>query len=163
MVFQEPPADDHFLDFRGALAEMMELVGRLYGEVAQIRRQPRPGLIDALVNASINGAAPTDEDITGALVLLISGGFDTTTALTAHTLEWLSDHFSERARLSRERDTLLDSATEEFLRYYTPAPGNGRTISADCEIAGRASRKASGCGCHGRWPTVTRGSSRTQS
>jgi cytochrome P450 len=38
--------------------------------------------------------------------------------------------------LSRERDTLLDSATEEFLRFYTPAPGDGRTISADCEIAG---------------------------
>ena len=32
--------------------------------------------------------------------------------------------------------TLLDSATEEFLRFYTPAPGDGRTISADCEIAG---------------------------
>lgn len=43
---------------------------------------------------------------------------------------------AERDRLSRERDTLLDSATEEFLRFYTPAPGDGRTFSADCEIAG---------------------------
>src|SRR6202044_2827865 len=42
----------------------------------------------------------------------------------------------ERARLSASRDALLDSATEEFLRFYTPAPGDGRTISADCEIAG---------------------------
>ena len=47
------------------------------------------------------------------------------------------EHPSERERLSRERDTLLDSATEEFLRYFTPAPGDGRTISADCEIAGQ--------------------------
>ena len=35
-----------------------------------------------------------------------------------------------------ERDTLLDSATEEFLRFFTPAPGDARTITADCEIAG---------------------------
>ena len=31
---------------------------------------------------------------------------------------------------------LLDPATEEFLRFYTPAPGDGRTISADVEIDG---------------------------
>ena len=43
---------------------------------------------------------------------------------------------TRRASLSRERDTLLNSATEEFLRFYTPAPGDGRTISADCEIGG---------------------------
>ncbi|MEU9025838.1 cytochrome P450 [Actinomadura sp. NPDC048394] len=30
----------------------------------------------------------------------------------------------------------MDSATEEFLRFYTPAPRDGRTISADCEVAG---------------------------
>jgi cytochrome P450 len=70
------------------------------------------------------------------MALIIGGGFDTTTALSAHALEWLSEHPDQRDRLSRERDTLLDSATEEFLRFYTPAPGDGRTISADCEIAG---------------------------
>jgi cytochrome P450 len=114
---------------------MMEVYGRLYAAVAEFRRQPRPGLIDALVNANINGQAPTDEQIVGALVLLIGGGFDTTTALTAHALEYLGENPGERERLSREGDTLLDSATEEFLRFYTPAPGDGRTISADCEIA----------------------------
>jgi cytochrome P450 len=38
--------------------------------------------------------------------------------------------------LSRERDTLLNAATEEFLRYYTPAPGDGRTFSDDVEVEG---------------------------
>lgn len=70
------------------------------------------------------------------LALIIGGGFDTTTALTAHAVEWLSLHPGERERLSQERDLLLDSATEEFLRYYTPAPGNGRTIAEDCTVAG---------------------------
>jgi cytochrome P450 len=70
------------------------------------------------------------------LNLLIGGGFDTTTALTAHALEWLSQHPDERARLSRDRDTLLNSATEELLRYFTPAPGDARTVSEDMELGG---------------------------
>jgi cytochrome P450 len=75
-------------------------------------------------------------EILGMLGLVIGGGFDTTTALTAHSLEWLSEHPDQREQLSRERDGLLDPATEEFLRFFTPAPGDGRTFSDDVEIEG---------------------------
>ncbi|HEX3711942.1 MAG TPA: cytochrome P450 [Trebonia sp.] len=109
----------------------------LYGHFTQIKASPRPGMIDALARATINGKSPDDMELVGVLTLLIGGGFDTTTALTAHALEWLSEHPQERARLSAERDALLNPATEEFLRFFTPAPGDGRTISADCEIAGQ--------------------------
>jgi cytochrome P450 len=113
----------------------MTMMENLAASLAEIRGNPRPGLVDALVRAEINGERQPDSELLGVLGLLIGGGFDTTTALTAHALEWLSENPAERDRLSRERDTLLDSATEEFLRFYTPAPGDGRTISADCEIA----------------------------
>jgi cytochrome P450 len=115
--------------------QSIEMSMRLYQAILEIRGKPRPGLIDALIHATINGEAPGDAEITGVLGLLIGGGFDTTTALTAHSLEYLSEHPDERERLSRERGTLLDPATEEFLRFYTPAPGDGRTISADCQLA----------------------------
>ncbi len=114
----------------------MAMYQDLFGHYMEIKANPRPGMIDALARATINGKTPDDMEVIGVLALIIGGGFDTTTALTAHALEWLSEHPAERERLSRERDTLLDSATEEFLRFYTPAPGDGRTISADCEIAG---------------------------
>ena len=84
----------------------------------------------------IDGQPAPDAELVGMLTLLIGGGFDTTTALTAHALEWLSEHPQDRKQLSRERDSLLDSATEEFLRFFTPAPGDGRTIARDCEITG---------------------------
>jgi cytochrome P450 len=106
-------------------------------QLAEIRANPRPGMINGLAQAQILGATPPDSELLGVISLIIGGGFDTTTALTSHALEWLSQHPDQRARLSAQRDTLLDSATEEFLRYYTPAPGDGRTISADCEIAGQ--------------------------
>jgi cytochrome P450 len=107
------------------------------GQLAEIRANPRPGLIHALATAEINGTVPPDFELLGVISLLMGGGFDTTTALTARSLEWLSEHPDQRERLSAERETLLDSATEEFLRYFTPAPGDGRTISADCVIAGQ--------------------------
>jgi cytochrome P450 len=117
--------------------DQMTMYQDMFGQLSEIRANPRPGMINALAQAEINGETPPDMELLGVIALVIGGGFDTTTALTAHTLEWLSDHPDQRERLSAERDTLLDSATEEFLRFYTPAPGDGRTISADCEIAGQ--------------------------
>ena len=116
----------------------MGMYGALYNELQAVKASPRPGLVDALVNATIDGKKPDDMELLGVLSLLIGGGFDTTTALTAHSLEWLSEHPADRALLSADRNTLLDSATEEFLRFFTPAPGDGRTIAQDCEIVGQA-------------------------
>ncbi|MGI8329385.1 cytochrome P450 [Actinomadura scrupuli] len=123
-------------DMERVIQMLFGMIADLQARLVEIRENPRPGLVDALITADINGRTPPDDELLGVLALIIGGGFDTTTALTAHSLEWLSENPDERARLSRERDTLLDSATEEFLRFYTPAPGDGRTISADCEIAG---------------------------
>lgn len=113
----------------------------LMTHVAEIRATPRPGLIDALVRLRVDGEPAPDVELMGMLMLLIGGGFDTTTALTSHALEWLSQHPDERRRLSGERGALLDSATEEFLRYFTPAPGDGRTVAADCLVDGVALRE----------------------
>jgi cytochrome P450 len=108
----------------------------LLNNMIEIRENPRPGIVNGLVQMRIDGEPAPDLEIMGNLGLVIGGGFDTTTALTAHSMEWLSQHPDERERLSRERDTLLDPATEEFLRYFTPAPGDGRTFSDDVEIEG---------------------------
>ncbi|HEX3545978.1 MAG TPA: cytochrome P450, partial [Mycobacterium sp.] len=108
----------------------------MVNNMIEIREKPRPGLVNALLQARIDGEPAPDIEILGNLGLIIGGGFDTTTALTAHSLEWLSEHPEERELLSSKRETLLDPATEEFLRYFTPAPGDGRTISEDVEVEG---------------------------
>ncbi|MFZ2526735.1 MAG: cytochrome P450 [Rhodococcus sp. (in: high G+C Gram-positive bacteria)] len=119
------------------VAEMHRAMGLdLLTNMHEIRQNPRPGLVNALIDLRIDGEPAPDLELLGMLGLIIGGGFDTTTALTAHALEWLSENPEQRDELSRERDTLLDSATEEFLRYFTPAPGDGRTIAADFEAGG---------------------------
>jgi cytochrome P450 len=136
-VYTPPNSPDMARIQAGRIAMRDDMAAQL----GQIRAAPRPGLINALAQAEINGTVPPDFELLGVISLLIGGGFDTTTALTSRALEWLSDHPDQRERLSAERVTLLDSATEEFLRYFTPAPGDGRTISADCEIAGQQFRE----------------------
>jgi cytochrome P450 len=129
------PDSPEMLDVRRKQGEMnVEMAARL--QAVKANGGP-PGLIHALVNATVNGETPSDKEVIGVIALVIGGGFDTTTALTAHAVEWLSEHPSERIKLSAQRDTLLDSATEEFLRFYTPAAGDGRTITAPCELGGQ--------------------------
>ena len=108
----------------------------LFTNMVEVRDNSRPGLVNALMEMRIDGQPAPDIEILGNLALIIGGGFDTTTALTAHALEWLSQRPDQRTLLSQERETLLNPATEEFLRYFTPAPGDGRTFSQDVEIEG---------------------------
>jgi len=116
----------------------------LLNNMIEIKENPRPGIVNALIQLQIDGEPAPDLEIMGNLGLVIGGGFDTTTALTAHSLEWLSEHPDERERLSQHRDTLLDPATEEFLRYFTPAAGDGRTFSDDVEIEALGRKQAFG-------------------
>ncbi|MGY1773137.1 cytochrome P450 [Blastococcus sp. SYSU D00813] len=114
----------------------MQMGISLFGRIGEIRANPRPGLVDALITADIGGHSPDDLEVLSAVLLLIGGGFDTTTALTGKSLEWLSQHPDQRERLIREWDELRDTATEEFLRFFSPLQGDGRTIAQDAEIDG---------------------------
>jgi cytochrome P450 len=141
MIYSEPAhlsvsTPEHSPDAE-RVAQMNRQMGiDLLTNMVEIKENPRPGLVNALLQLRIDGEPAPDLEIMGNLGLIIGGGFDTTTALTAHALEWLSVNPEKRDLLSRERDTLLNPATEEFLRYYTPAPGDGRTFAEDVEVDG---------------------------
>ena len=127
---------EHSPDIEKVTAMHREMGLDMINNMLEIRENPRPGIVNGLLQMRIDGEPAPDLEILGNLGLVIGGGFDTTTALTAHTLEWLSEHPDERERLSKNRDTLLDPATEEFLRYFTPAAGDGRTFAEDVELDG---------------------------
>ena len=146
MIYSEPAhlsvsTPEHSPDAE-RVAQMNRQMGiDMINTMNEVRENPRPGLVNALLQLRIDGEPAPDLEILGNLGLIIGGGFDTTTALTAHALEWLSENPDQRELLSRERDTLLNHATEEFLRYYTPAPGDGRTFSDDVEVEGQKFKK----------------------
>ncbi|WP_019930177.1 cytochrome P450 [Nocardia sp. BMG111209] len=125
---------EHSPDIERVAALHKQMGTDLAAAVEEIRVNPRPGIVNALLELRIDGDPAPAAEVMAGVALVIGGGFDTTTALTAHSLKWLGENPDQRAHLSRERDWLLEPATEEFLRYYTPAPGDGRTIAADCRI-----------------------------
>ena len=127
---------EHSPDIEKVTAMHREMGLDMVNTMLEIREKPRPGIVNALIQMRIDGEPAPDLEILGNLGLVIGGGFDTTTALTAHSLEWLSEHPQQRQLLSNERKTMLDAATEEFLRFFTPAPGDGRTFSDDTELDG---------------------------
>ena len=122
-------------DMPRVIAASMAAAARMSESIVEIRANSRPGMVNALIEATICGDPASDEEIRDAMILLIGGGFDTTTALTAHSLEWLGEHPAERDRLCANIASLIDSATEEFLRVYTPAPGDGRTVTCQYELS----------------------------
>jgi cytochrome P450 len=141
VIYNEPAHAQVFTppdspDMPRLIEQLSEMNTSLANGITDVRNNPRPGMVQALVDGEVAGRPLTDMEILGTLQLLIGGGFDTTTALTAHSLEWLGEHPAERERLRDELDSLLDSATEEFLRFYTPAPGNGRTVDFGCDLSG---------------------------
>lgn len=127
---------EHSPDIERVTAMHREMGLDMVNNMLEIRENPRPGIVNGLLQMRIDGEPAPDLEILGNLGLVIGGGFDTTTALTAHSLEWLSENPEQRERLRDNLDTLLDPATEEFLRFFTPAPGDGRTFSDDVEVNG---------------------------
>ncbi len=136
MVYTPPNSPD----FMRVLEGNFRMSASLAEQTEVIRARPRQGMIKALLDAQAAGAPFTDSDIQGTLTLLIGGGFDTTTSLTSHALDWLEQHPAERRRL-REDPGLMETATEEFVRYATPAQGGGRTITQDCVFGGQQFRR----------------------
>ena len=124
-------------DMAHVVESIIAMATKLTESIVDVRANPRPGMVNALIEATICGQPTTDDDVRDTLGLLIGGGFDTTTALTSHALEWLSQNPAERDRLRADLPGLLDGATEEFLRFYTPAPGDGRTVTCDYELSGQ--------------------------
>lgn len=131
LVYTSPTSPD----FHRVLEMTFEMQARMAESIAEIRQHPRPGMISALIEADFDGRRLPDDGIIGTVTLLIGGGFDTTTSLLAGALHWLDGRPDERRRLVEEPG-LIETATEEFVRYFTPAQGGGRTVTRDCTVAG---------------------------
>ncbi|WP_242127405.1 cytochrome P450 [Sphingobium sp. Sx8-8] len=111
--------------------------GELQRLIEERRRNPKDDVISRLCNAEIDGVPVPDANLVNMFSLIIQGGFDTTGALIAGAMSWLSDHPEERQKLIEDR-SLLRNAGEEFLRYITPTQLLSRTVTREVEVNGEA-------------------------
>jgi cytochrome P450 len=136
MIYTPPDSPD-----RQRVDELVvQMVMHLFEYIQKSRENPRRGILKVLIEAEINGEPLSDMAIVSTLMLVIGGGFDTTTALTSQTWRWLAENPEGKAQLMADPE-LWTTATEEFLRFFSPSQGTARSVTQDCEIAGYSFNK----------------------
>jgi cytochrome P450 len=133
--------------FEEAFAELMRLsdnlligIGKRRAELADESEPSTQDMLSNFVTARIDGKPIPDEEVLAHLINVIVGGVDTTTSLTAHALLYLHRNHAAREML-RADPSKIPAACEEFLRYYSPAPAQARTLTADCTIGESAMKE----------------------
>ncbi|MGH8862512.1 MAG: cytochrome P450/oxidoreductase [Jatrophihabitantaceae bacterium] len=136
------PIHDIFAALAGSERAMRGAAGLGYMDrrirelIRERRAEPRDDATSSLVaGRRADGSEFSEDDLVSVIGLLIAGGVDTTTSLTGWTLVHLSTHPDQRRRLIESPD-LLDAATDEFLRAFTPAQAMARTLTSDASVGG---------------------------
>jgi len=107
--------------------------------IAQRRSDPGDDLVSELIEAEVDGAPLTAEQLVSYCELLVEAGNETTRNAVSGGLLAFSDHRSEWETL-RERPELLSDAVEEILRWVSPISHFTRTATEDCEVRGTTIR-----------------------
>src|SRR4051812_5930601 len=123
---------------QAAAAAWAEYVMYLDGLLHDRRAHPRDDLISVLLT-SADADELTAEEVLSFLVLLLVAGNETTRNALSGGMLALTNFPEQRARLVADL-SLVNSATEEILRYVSPVISFSRTVVADTELRGRALR-----------------------
>lgn len=107
------------------------------GDFVEDRKKaaPRGDIVEAIVNAEIDGRPVTDAEIRGMIMLIILGGLETTAGVLGHVMMRFADDPS-LPKLLREKPGLIPTALEELLRLDGSFVSIGRTTRRETELAG---------------------------
>ena len=100
---------------------------------ARRRERPADDILSVLVEAEVDGAPLTDEQVIGFSLLLIAGGHETTSKLIANGVRLFATHPEQRDAVLADPD-LMVGAVEELLRYTSPTQYMARTVTRDVEL-----------------------------
>ncbi len=117
-----------------AAAEGAMNMAVLAHQLSEARRaHPEDDILSLLVEAEIDGAPLTDEQVIGFCLLLITGGHETTSKLIANGVRLFATHPEQRAAVRVHPDA-MNGAVEELLRYTSPTQYMARTVTRDIEL-----------------------------
>jgi cytochrome P450 len=122
-----------------SIEEIMGFNQRVYQmcaeEVQLQKKNPRPGIVADLLKAELNGEPVSDFLIQGVLNLFMFGGLDTTQAVIGSALVHLSRNPAMKQFL-RDNPEAIPTATEEYLRLYSPQQALFRTVINPVVVGG---------------------------
>ena len=121
---------------KGVLRSLEEMLEYFRGLVAELRHTPRPGLVNALLTAEMQGDRLSEEEVIVNSILTMVGGQETTTNLIANGILTLLKN-PEQCELLRRNPAIIQSAVEELLRYESPSQYTARLAPHDLELGGK--------------------------
>ncbi|WP_405091641.1 cytochrome P450 [Micromonospora sp. NBC_01392] len=130
-------ADDEDITAFDSTVARSEILVYFSNLLEEFRKNPREGVIGTFADAQASGVALSNEEIVLNCYSLIIGGDDTSRLSMISSIAALVEHPAQWAALSSGR---IDSrtATEELLRWTTPAMHFGRTTLHDTNVSGQA-------------------------
>jgi cholest-4-en-3-one 26-monooxygenase len=106
-------------------------------ELALERREaPRDDIVTALLEAEIDGDSLSDMDFNLFFMLLSVAGNETTRNAIAGGLNAFLEHPDEYEKLVQDPHALIETATEEILRWASPVMYFRRNATHDTELRG---------------------------
>jgi cytochrome P450 len=97
---------------------------------------PRGDVVDAVLNAEIDGRPITEDEVIGTVQLLILGGLETTAGALGLMFARFCDQ-PEIPALLRRQPELIPAAAHELLRLDPPFVSVGRTAVREAELGGQ--------------------------
>ena len=122
-------------DLRSLVLSQSEFYVYFAQKIAERRAEPRPDLITDVVQAELDGAPLTDEEMLAMFNQFLVAGNETTTKLIASSMRILLERPELLARL-RDDPSLIAGFVEEALRLEAPVQGLYRTALEDAEVGG---------------------------
>ncbi|HEY1354228.1 MAG TPA: cytochrome P450 [Ktedonobacteraceae bacterium] len=127
-------------DPEATLRSLNEMTEYFLAIIEQYRKHPKDNLLSDLIAAQEQGSALDNDELIANCILLLAAGHETTTNLIGNAVLTLFKH-PDQLQLLRENPGLIASATEEVLRFESPAQYTVRKASEDIELAGTTIKK----------------------
>lgn len=112
-----------------------EFVEYCRGMIDDHRRSPRGDLVDALVEAEVDGDRLSEHELVATCILVLNAGHEATVQAIGNGLLSLAGHPGEYQRL-RDDPSLGATAVDELLRHDTPLQMFERWVLADIDWNG---------------------------
>ena len=124
----------------GVLKAVEGMANYFQNAIAEQRKNPRDGLIHALLTTEVDGDRLTEEEIIANVIVTMVGGQETTTNLIANGMLSLLRNPDQLHRL-RTDSAIMPAAVEELLRYESPSQHTARLAPDDVMLGGKQIRK----------------------
>ncbi|HEX4052973.1 MAG TPA: cytochrome P450 [Tepidisphaeraceae bacterium] len=124
----------------GVLKAVDGLANYFHNAIREQRKNPRDGLIHALMTTEVDGDHLSDEEVVANCIVTMVGGLETTTNLIGNGMLTLLRNPDHMARLRNEPE-IMPAAVEELLRYESPSQHTARLAPDDVTLGGKTIRK----------------------